>query len=79
MDATAGKRDVTAPLRSRRYRRKQKEINASVTVSTVEMCGLAARLESGRATAEDIGMAGRLVLALVKLLPADSAIELRDS
>jgi hypothetical protein len=43
-------KDVTGALRARRYRRRQKanRINAGVTVSTPEMCALAARLGSRR-------------------------------
>jgi hypothetical protein len=70
-------KDVTAPLRSRRYRRRQKAngVNAGVTVTTPEMCHLAARLEAVAATAAEQQLAGRLVLALVDRLLADSAID----
>jgi len=39
------------------------------------MCALAARLSDGRATAAELRLAERLVLALVDRLPADSSIE----
>jgi hypothetical protein len=71
-------KDVTAPLRMRRYRQRQKAngAKAGVTVvSTPEMCALAARLDDGRATAEDLKLAERLIMALVDRLPADSEIE----
>ena len=68
MTATAAKlRDVTGALRSRRYRRRQKanRFKAGVTVSTPDMCALAARLEAGAATAAEQYLAGRLIMALV--------------
>jgi len=72
---------VTAPLRSRRYRRRQKAngISAGVTVTTIEMCALAARIGDGRASPGDLALAERLIMALVDRLPADSAIEVRNS
>jgi hypothetical protein len=39
------------------------------------MCALAARLTDGRATAEDLQLADRLLLHLVLMLPRDSLIE----
>jgi len=38
------------------------------------MCALATRLGDGRASQDDMRMAERLIMALVMLLPADSAI-----
>jgi hypothetical protein len=70
-------KDVTGALRARRYRQKKaSEINPVVTVTTEEMCGLAGRLGAGRATVEDLHLAERLLLALMQLLPPDSAIDI---
>src|SRR5690349_8654917 len=44
-----------------------------VTVSTIQMCELAGRLESGRVTLDDLALASRLIIALVKHLPADGS------
>jgi hypothetical protein len=69
-------RDVTAPLRSRCYRRrKANEIKPGVTVSTPDMCALAARIGDGRATSGDRKLAERLIMALVDRLEPDSAID----
>jgi hypothetical protein len=46
-----------------------------VTIATWEMCSLAARLTDGRATAEDLQLAERLLLHLVLMLQRDSSIE----
>jgi hypothetical protein len=75
--AKAGVKDVTGALRSRRYRRRQNsnESKAGVTVTTSEMCALAARLGDGRANPGDLKLAERLIVALVDRLAADSAIE----
>jgi hypothetical protein len=73
-------KDVTGALRARRYRQKMKSNDfngsvtvdavfdaATVTVSTPEMCALAARVGDGRASPEDLRMAERLIMAaLVK-------------
>jgi hypothetical protein len=71
---TKGK-DVTAPLRSRRYRRKKNgkgiktnvtvRSTPAVTVTTIEMC------------TGDLQLAERLIMALVDRLPADSVLEVR--
>jgi hypothetical protein len=84
MGAVAKIKDVTAPLRSRRYRRKKNgnetktnvtvRARARVTVSTPEMCALAARLGDGRATPGDLQLAERLIMALVDRLPPDSTL-----
>jgi hypothetical protein len=78
MTATLPK-DVTAPLRMRRYRQRQKAngAKAGVTVTTIDMCSLAARLTDGRASPGDLLMAERLIMALVDRLPPDSSIEVR--
>ena len=80
-------KDVTAPLRARRYRQNKnaKETNANVTVrpnagvtvSTPEMCSLAARLGDGRVTVEELRLAERIIMAFVNMLPPDSTISLR--
>jgi hypothetical protein len=80
-------KDVTAPLRSRRYRRKKngKETKANVTaardrgrvITTIEMCSLAARLSDGRAIPADLELAERVIMTFVDRLPPDSAIEVR--
>ena len=59
----------------RRYRRRQKAngISAGVTVTTVDMCALADRLETGAVTAAEMKLAAKLVMALVDRLPEDSA------
>jgi hypothetical protein len=38
------------------------------------MCGLAARLESGITIGDDLALASRLIMELVRRLPADSAL-----
>jgi hypothetical protein len=73
--------DPTSPERSRRYRQKRKAavtaaVPSGVTVSTVEMAGLAGRLSAGTVTAEDLRMASRLVLALMTMLPPNGEIDL---
>jgi hypothetical protein len=80
-------KDVTAPLRARRYRQKKnrKETNANVTVrpdlgvtvSTPEMGALAARLSDGRATIADLRLAERIIMTFVDKLPPDSTIYVR--
>jgi hypothetical protein len=71
-------KDVTGALRARRYRRRKvNESKAGVTVSTPEMCALAARLGDHRATPGDLKLAERLIMALVDRLPADSIINVR--
>src|SRR5262249_29220868 len=77
-------KDVTAALRARRYRRskKTKDINSGVTVeddggrvvNAVEMCELAGRIVTDRATDDDREMAGRLILELVRRLPECVAV-----
>jgi hypothetical protein len=61
----------------RRYRRRQKAngISAGVTVTTVDMCALADRLETGAVTAAEMKLAAKLVMALVDRLREDSAID----
>jgi hypothetical protein len=62
----------------RRYRARQKAngAKAGVTVSTPEMCALAARVGDGRATLEDCKLAERLIMRLVDSLPPDSVLKL---
>ena len=47
---------------------------AGRVIDTAEMAGLAGRLEAGRASPEDLRVAGRLVMALVHRLPADGSL-----
>jgi hypothetical protein len=69
-------KDVTGALRARRYRRnKVNESKAGVTVTTADMAGLAGRLATERATDEDLALAGRLVIELMRRLPPDSSID----
>jgi hypothetical protein len=71
-------KDVTGALRARRYRRRKgNEIKPGVTVSTPEMCALSARVGAGMATAAELKLAERLIMALVDRLPPDSSIEVR--
>jgi hypothetical protein len=75
--------DVTGVMRARRYRERQTAKRDSVTsgvtaVSTAAMCSLAARLSAGIATADDLWLADRLIMALVERLPPDSKIALTD-
>jgi len=80
-------KDVTAPLRARRYRQKRNgkenkanvtvRPNFSVTVSTIEMCSLAARLTGDSVTVADLRLAERLIMTLVDRLPPDSIINVR--
>ena len=74
--------DRTGALRQKRFRQRRKWA-ASVTVerngtpiTTIEMCGLASRLADGRATMDDLRLADRLIMALVRMLPRDSTIKL---
>jgi len=55
---------------------KQNKIKPGVTVTTPEMCALAARIGDGRATPGDLKLAERLIMALVDRLPPDSTIDL---
>ncbi len=76
-------RDRTNAERQRRFRQRRKQAatvtvdaparNGAITVSTADMCRLGARLRDGRATADDIRMADRLIMAL---LPPNSTIDL---
>jgi hypothetical protein len=76
--------DMTVALRMRRYRQRKNEKKnnvevtvsgaASVTISTVEMCGLAARLGDGCASADDLKMADKLIVAFAMQFPADSMV-----
>jgi hypothetical protein len=61
----------------RRYRRRQKAngISAGVAVTTVDMCALADRPETGVVTAAEMKLAAKLVMALADRLPEDSAID----
>ena len=47
----------------------------SVTISTIDMCGLAARLESGSVTGDELALASRLIIELVCRLPPDSTLK----
>jgi hypothetical protein len=67
-------RTVTEPERNGVTAATQPERNG-VSIATWEMCALAARLTDGRATAEDLQLADRLLLHLVLMLPRDSLIE----
>lgn len=78
-------KDSTSAERSRRYRRRRKARRDAaqaataantVAVTTSTMAALAGRLSAGSVTAADLELAGRLVLALVQLLPPDGAIGL---
>jgi hypothetical protein len=44
----------------------------------IEMCALGARLKSGTVTLDDLRLADRLIMALVRLLPRDSTIGLPE-
>ncbi len=79
-------KDPTAALRVRRHRAKKKmngttglvtvRPRAVVTVTTPEMCALAARIGDGRANPGDLQLAERLIMALVDWLPPDSILKL---
>jgi hypothetical protein len=75
--------DRTNAERQRRYRARRRIVTPTVTpdvvVDTAAMTALAARLSTGAVTAADLEIAGRLVLALVAMLPPDGAIGLLDS
>jgi hypothetical protein len=78
-----GPKDPKSAARSRRYRQNQKTALAAterprVTVSTLDMVKLAGRVHGGDLTvsAADADLASRLVLALVRMLPPESAIEI---
>jgi hypothetical protein len=67
---------VTGALRVAASRRqKANGISAGVTVTTVDMCALADRLETGAVMAAEMKLAAKLVMALVDRLPEDSAID----
>lgn len=77
-------RDRTNALRQKRFRERRKRAK-SVTVernatpiSTIEMCALGARLNSGTVTLDDLRLADRLIMALGRLLPRDLAIGLPE-
>jgi hypothetical protein len=78
-------KDVTGPLRSRRYRQKKngKQNKPAVTVGTSvtrqDMSGLAGRLAAGHVTARGAELAARLLIGLVTLLPRDGSLMLPDS
>jgi hypothetical protein len=79
--AKAGVKDVTGALRSRRYRHRRRQnkndsnvkanvtvrADRRVTVSTIDMCRLAARLEAGAATAAEQQLAGRAAGDIIAL------------
>ncbi len=87
--ATGKVGDPKAAARSRRYRHRKRDarsnavtpetVTPSVTVDTVTMVQLAARIGAGRATAADLELAERLLLALAAMLAEDGAIGLPDS
>jgi len=75
-------KDPTNALRSRRWRQRQKAkaANGGATlrsVTTIEMCALAARVGDGRASPGDLALAERLIMELVFRLPADSELTLQ--
>jgi len=73
--------DPTNALRQRRFRERRKlakSVTGTVTVSTPDMCALAARIGDGRASRDDMRLAERLIMALVDRLPPDSTIELPE-
>jgi hypothetical protein len=45
-----------------------------VAISTIDMCALASRVTTDRVTIEDLQLAERLIMELVRRLPADSAL-----
>jgi hypothetical protein len=79
-EITTKVKDVTAPLRSRRYRRKKNgkgtktnvtvRSTPAVTVTTIEMCSLAARVGDGRAAPGDLQLAERVIAKLLHAEPA---------
>lgn len=83
-------KDTTTAQRMRRYRQRKKakrdrpnpapsvtlDRNVAVTISTPEMCSLAARLTDGRATPGDLVVAEQLIMELVARLPRDGSIAL---
>jgi hypothetical protein len=77
--------DRTNALRQRRFRERRKLAKSvavernGTPITTIEMCALGARLKSGTGlTADDLGLADRLITALVRLLPRDSTIKLPE-
>jgi hypothetical protein len=76
--------DMTVALRMRRYRQRKNgkknnaevtvDTPASVTISTVEMCGLAARLSDGSASPDDLKLADKLMVAFAMQFPPDSTV-----
>src|SRR5882762_3454961 len=78
--------DMTVALRMRRYRQRKNgkknnaevtvNATASVTISTVEMCGLAARLGEGCASADDLKLADKLIVAFAMQFAPDSIVQL---
>ena len=49
---------------------------AVTSLDTVTMCGLAGRVGSGAASPSELELAGRLIVALVRRLPAGAVIEI---
>jgi hypothetical protein len=63
----------------RRKRAKSVTVERNCTpMSTIEMCALGVQLKSGTVAVEDLRMADRLIMVLVRLLPRDSTIVLPD-
>jgi hypothetical protein len=62
-------------------RRKQAAVTPSArdggtVISTADMCSLAARLSGGTATAADLRLADKLIMALVTRLPPNGALDI---
>jgi hypothetical protein len=81
-------KDATAASRARRYRRRKKAKRAkpiepaydgpTVTISTIEMCTIAAAVSDGSATVEQRRLADRLIMAYVRSLKRDSSVTLPE-
>jgi hypothetical protein len=78
-------RDTTGAARQRRFRERRRQPTvtdnqAGVTPNryaiTIEMCALSGRLSSGSVTDDDLELAGRLILHLVRRLPEGAVLDL---
>ena len=82
-------RDPTGAARQARFRERRRRLtvtaeqatvtpnqrNGPTMITTVEMCALAGRLTSDNVTEADLQLAGRLILMLVRRLPADASLD----
>jgi hypothetical protein len=66
---------VSTDINTTRQRRRNPKLPGT-KVTMADMSALAIRLETGCAADTDLHLAGRLVLALLHMMPADSTLHL---